>query len=67
MFKISPDRTLKVVQELYERKLVTYPRTDARVAPTAVAKEISKNIGGRRIMSRWQHLRSDARQLVGRT
>ena len=46
MFKISPDRTLKVVQELYERKLVTYPRTDARVLSTAVAKEISKNIGG---------------------
>jgi len=46
MFKISPDQTLKVVQELYERKLVTYPRTDARVLSTAVAKEISKNIGG---------------------
>ena len=46
MFKISPDQTLKVVQELYERKLVTYPRTDARVLSTAVAKEISKNIDG---------------------
>ena len=46
MFKISPDQTLKVVQELYERKLVTYPRTDARVLSTAVAKEISKNISG---------------------
>ena len=45
-FKISPDETLKVVQELYEKKLVTYPRTDARVLSTAVAKEISKNIGG---------------------
>ena len=40
MFKISPDETLKVVQELYEKKLVTYPRTDARVRSTAVAKEI---------------------------
>ena len=40
MFKISPDETLKIVQELYEKKLVTYPRTDARVLSTAVAKEI---------------------------
>lgn len=46
MFKISPDETLRVVQELYEKKLVTYPRTDARVLSTAVAKEIHKNIGG---------------------
>ena len=46
MFKISPDQTLKVIQELYEKKLVTYPRTDARVLSTAVAKEIGKNIGG---------------------
>ena len=46
LFKISPDETLRVVQELYERKLVTYPRTDARVLSTAVAKEIGKNIGG---------------------
>jgi DNA topoisomerase-3 len=46
MFKISPDETLRVVQELYEKKLVTYPRTDARVLSTAVAKEIQKNIRG---------------------
>ncbi|MBQ5919221.1 MAG: type IA DNA topoisomerase [Lachnospiraceae bacterium] len=46
MFKISPDQTLSIVQELYEKKLVTYPRTDARVLSTAVAKEIHKNIGG---------------------
>lgn len=46
LFKISPDETLRVVQELYEKKLVTYPRTDARVLSTAVAKEISKNIRG---------------------
>ncbi len=45
-FKISPDETLKVIQELYEKKLVTYPRTDARVLSTAVAKEIDKNIRG---------------------
>ncbi|MFI3207746.1 MAG: DNA topoisomerase III [Eubacteriales bacterium] len=45
-FKISPDETLKVVQELYEKKLVTYPRTDARVLSTAVAKEIHKNLNG---------------------
>lgn len=48
LFKISPDETLKIVQELYEKKLVTYPRTDARVLSTAVAKEISKNIDGLR-------------------
>ena len=45
-FKLSPDETLKVVQDLYEKKLVTYPRTDARVLSSAVAKEIYKNIGG---------------------
>lgn len=45
-FKISPDRTLQVVQELYEKKLVTYPRTDARVLSSAIAKEIYKNIKG---------------------
>lgn len=48
MFKISPDQTLQIAQELYEKKLVTYPRTDARVLSTAVAKEIHKNIGGLR-------------------
>lgn len=46
LFKISPDETLKITQDLYEKKLVTYPRTDARVLSTAVSKEIYKNIGG---------------------
>ena len=46
LFKVSPDETLKIVQELYEKKLVTYPRTDARVLSSAVAKEIYKNIRG---------------------
>ncbi len=46
LFKISPDETLSVVQELYEKKLVTYPRTDARVLSSAVAKEIGKNLSG---------------------
>ena len=46
LFKISPDQTLSIIQELYEKKLVTYPRTDARVLSTAVAKEIHKNIAG---------------------
>ncbi len=46
MFKISPDETLRIAQELYEKKLTTYPRTDARVLSTAVSKEIHKNIGG---------------------
>ena len=50
-FKISPDETLRIVQELYEKKLTTYPRTDARVLSTAVAKEISKNISGLRGLS----------------
>lgn len=45
-FKISPDETLRIAQELYEKKMTTYPRTDARVLSTAVAKEISKNIRG---------------------
>lgn len=48
LFKISPDETLRIVQELYEKKLVTYPRTDAHVLSTAVAKEIYKNISGLR-------------------
>ena len=49
-FKISPDQTLEVIQLLYEKKLVTYPRTDARVLSTAVAKEISKNLNG---LAKW--------------
>ena len=46
LFKISPEETLKIIQELYEKKLVTYPRTDARVLSSAVAKEIAKNLKG---------------------
>lgn len=46
MFKVSPDETLRIVQELYEKKLVTYPRTDARVLSTAVCKEITRNLKG---------------------
>jgi len=45
-FKISPDETLRIAQELYEKKLITYPRTDARVLSSAVAKEIAKNLNG---------------------
>ncbi len=48
LFKISPDETLRIAQELYEKKLTTYPRTDARVLSSAVAREIHKNIGGLR-------------------
>lgn len=48
LFKISPEETLKIIQELYEKKLVTYPRTDARVLSSAVAKEIVKNLNGLR-------------------
>lgn len=46
LFKISPDETLQIVQDLYEKKLVTYPRTDARVLSSAVAKEITKQLKG---------------------
>lgn len=53
LFKISPDETLKITQELYEKKLVTYPRTDARVLSTAVAKEIDKNIKGLQGLNRF--------------
>ena len=45
-FKIKPDETLEIIQNLYEKKMVTYPRTDARVLSTAVAKEINKNLNG---------------------
>ena len=46
VFKIKPDETLEIIQELYEKKLVTYPRTDARVLSTAIAKDIGKNLNG---------------------
>lgn len=59
--KLTPDETLKIVQELYEKKLVTYPRTDARVLSTAVAKEITKNISG---LSYYQMITSFARQIL---
>lgn len=52
LFKISPDETLKVVQDLYEKKCVTYPRTDARVLSTAISKEIDKNIQGLQAFSK---------------
>ena len=52
LFKISPAQTLEIVQELYEKKLVTYPRTDARVLSTAISKEIHKNISGLRNFSK---------------
>ena len=46
LYKIKPDETLDIIQNLYEKKLVTYPRTDARVLSTAIAKEINKNLNG---------------------
>ena len=61
MFKISPEETLRVVQELYEKKLVTYPRTDARVLSTAVAKEISRNLKG---LIRYQMAASFAQEIL---
>ena len=61
LFKISPDETLKIVQELYEKKLVTYPRTDARVLSTAAAKEIYKNIFGLR---NYEHTAEIAQHII---
>lgn len=61
-FKISPDQTLSIIQELYEKKLVTYPRTDARVLSTAVAKEIHKNIAG---LQRYTPLSGFAAEILG--
>ncbi len=58
-FKISPDETLKIVQELYEKKMVTYPRTDARVLSSAVAKEIFKNLNGLANYEKVSHLLSE--------
>ncbi len=61
LFKISPDETLRIVQELYEKKMVTYPRTDARVLSSAVAKEISRNIFG---LKGYGPVRSFAEQIL---
>jgi len=62
-FKISPDETLKIVQELYEKKLTTYPRTDARVLSTAVSKEIDKNIKG---LMQYQLLSDTAKEIINK-
>ncbi|MEG0794080.1 MAG: DNA topoisomerase [Lachnospiraceae bacterium] len=61
-FKISPDETLRIVQELYEKKLVTYPRTDARVLSTSVAKEIHKNLNG---LSKYMMAAPFLKEIVG--
>jgi len=61
LFKISPDETLKIVQELYEKKLVTYPRTDARVLSTAAAREIYKNVSGLR---NYEHTAEIAQHII---
>ena len=61
LFKLSPDETLRIAQELYEKKLTTYPRTDARVLSTAVAKEIARNIGG---LKSYQPLAAFASQVL---
>ena len=71
-FKISPDETLKIIQELYEKKLVTYPRTDARVLSTAVAKEIGKNLSGISKLPQYldytkEILKSDTWKNIGKT
>ena len=61
LFKISPDEPLNIVQQLYEKKMVTYPRTDARVLSTAVAKEIYKNISG---LKHYVHGQSFAEEIL---
>ncbi len=61
LLKLSPDETLRIAQELYEKKLTTYPRTDARVLSTAVAKEIARNIGG---LKSYQPLAAFASQVL---
>lgn len=60
-FKISPDETLKIAQKLYERKLLTYPRTDARVLSKAVAKEIYKNLSG---LKRYETLKKEVEEVI---
>lgn len=62
LFKISPDETLRITQELYEKKLVTYPRTDARVLSSAVAKEIYKNIHG---LLKYPQALEEAKEVLG--
>lgn len=61
LFKISPDQTLNIIQELYEKKLVTYPRTDARVLSSAVCKEIEKNIAG---LMNYEPCRQAAKEII---
>lgn len=61
IFKINPDQTLQVVQELYEKKLVTYPRTDARVLTSAVGKEINKNLQG---LTKYIHAKDFAKEVL---
>lgn len=61
MFKISPDETLAIAQELYEKKLTTYPRTDARVLSTAVSKEINRNIQG---LSSYAPVATEAQEIL---
>ena len=62
-FKINPDQTLAIIQDLYEKKLVTYPRTDARVLSTAIAKEIHKNIEGMKNMPYFKDIAEEALSL----
>ena len=61
LFKISPDETLRIAQELYEKKMTTYPRTDARVLSTAVSKEISRNLKG---LAGWETVREEAQHVL---
>ena len=63
-FKIKPDQTLEIIQNLYEKKLVTYPRTDARVLSTAVAKEISKNLNGLAKNYKDEEVQNNLKQMI---
>ena len=63
-FKINPDETLEIIQNLYEKKLLTYPRTDAKVLSTAIAKEITKNLNGLAKGYKDEEVQSDIKKMI---
>ena len=63
-FKINPDETLEIIQNLYEKKLLTYPRTDAKVLSTAIAKEITKNLNGLAKNYKDLEVQSDIKKMI---
>ena len=63
-FKINPDETLEIIQNLYEKKLLTYPRTDAKVLSTAIAKEITKNLNGLAKGYKDEEIQKDIKKMI---